>query len=556
MVRPHPVPEGSRQSTGDKVSLEDIKLCSTIDSSVAGTGGDDGRVRRSSDSSAIGAASDRAEPTAALKREVQSMQESLRVAHDRLQTREQELREMRDFHAKQARETKAELARAIEAQSARVRSLEEQLRRTRKKFKTLAQPKPTRAHGRVGQQAAPGAGGSSHAVTSTPLSTDELLNLLAAADEEVFEAKGRAQRLEHELRTKSAEADALRAAAGAVSATRTGVDKAKQSDSVAGNHSVGASDFAAVACAARLASAEAEVQRLRDEVLVASEAAMGAQREASALRLEARRTSMARADEGRSREKELRRQVSAYKREADRLRSAVGAPDFPGSAKERKSCRSGEAEDADGVLVKTQAQLGTAREESERRGRTIIALRAAKNTHGEEVGRQRQEAAQVEEKLKRALKNVSIKSSAVKTLRDKISNLEVELETARKEKNAAHDRNLADASPGGGDVNGAELTRTDAQAIAMRELKAERDRLRDSMRTRQGLVSKLTAEIDARVAEVERLQEEASGLRAAVARKDDAFRATKKKVRCGCCKQFTVVITDGALRVEAGFLKG
>ncbi|CAN0376112.1 unnamed protein product, partial [Ectocarpus sp. 12 AP-2014] len=83
--------------------------------------------------------------------------------------------------------------------------------------------------------------------------------------------------------------------------------------------------LASVACAARLAAAEAEVATLREEGLAARELVVRAQRESAALKLAAHRRTVDRVDGSWSREKELRRQVSAYKRKAERLRSTATA---------------------------------------------------------------------------------------------------------------------------------------------------------------------------------------------------------------------------------------
>lgn len=487
------------------------------------------------------------------------LRESLRDVEERLRRREQELRDLRDFHAKEGQDAKVELARAVEAHRERVGTLEERLKRNSRRLKAVARPKPKRAQGRgrekvAGAGGGGGGGGGDPAVPSAPLSTDELLNMLAAADEDVFEAKRRTQRLEHELRAKTAEADALRKSTttspGAATIALPEGDDAGERGLVAGGGIVlgstaaciDTSALAAVAFAARLAAAEAEVERLRDESLAASEAAIEAQREASALRLAARRKVADRSDEGRSREKELRRQVSAYKREADKLRSAAGGSRaFPGAGKDGKQDKSAAVEENVGVLLsKTQTQLAAAREESERRGRTIVALRAAKTALSDDLCRRQQETAELETKLTRALKDVGVKGSAVRTFREKISTLEAEVENVRK---AARNRTASSARVGvsegdtvptsSGDAAGVDQPRPDTESTtAVRDLKAERDRLRGSLRARQGSLAKQAAEIDVRVAEIERLEGEATTLRAAVARKDDAYRTTKKQASC------------------------
>lgn len=480
------------------------------------------------------------------------LQGALRDAEQRLRSKEIELREVRELHAREAREARVELTRAIEAQRARVEALEGQLKRARRKVKTMARPAPTRAVGGGRQKVTAGGaggggggcgGGGTGAMTeSSPVSTEELLNMLAAADEEVFEAKGRTRQLEYEVRARSAEADALRLAAAdardfdaSASVDNNENSCAERRDSAGCSTSrsksavfVGAGVLASVTCAARLTAAEAEVERLRDEGMAAGEAMIQAQRESSALRLAAQRTKISRADGGRSREKELRRQVSAHKREADRLRAAAGAC-LGGHAREGAAGAvggAGNGEQTEAEVSKARAQVSNAREEAERRGRTIVALRVAKTSLSEELGQERQKAADVEAKLVRALKDAGVKADAVKAFRTKISALEAELETTRK---------MAKKTLDGGDSNVS--TGSGAQGAAVRELRAERERLRANARARQELLSKQAAEMDTRVAELGRLEQEAGCLRAAVARKDDAYRATKKQVRRSrpCC---------------------
>lgn len=487
--------------------------------------------------------------------QVRLLEEALADVRDQLRGREQELRDVRAFHVKEAREAKMEIDRAIGAQQARVRTLEDQLRRARKKIKAMARPKPTRVYGRgLYRERVVGGCGDYAAVEGNPLSIDELLNMIAAADEEVFETKGRTQRLEHELRAKTAEANALlereTTAPQDESAGETAEDCAGEQSSTVGSFAAlsptatvrfRASALSIVACTARLACAEAEIERLRDEGLAASEVAIVAQREASSLRLAAKQRTIDRADKSRSREKEVRRQLSAYKREVNRLRLAdvrVGA--FLGADRDRSSHRGGEAavkEGTEEVLSKTQAQLDSIREESERRGRAIVTLRATKASLAEDLDRWRQEAAALEAKLVRALTDVGVKSNTVRALRGKVSTLEADVENAQKSETAPMTRpacaGVADnaaVAVGSGDVAQATSIRSDAAATTMQELRTECDRLRASMRSRQGSLSKQAAEIKAQARELESLEAEAGGLRAAVARKDDAYRVTKKQV--------------------------
>lgn len=515
----------------------------------------------------------------------QQNRSSLAEAEERLRDRGRELRQVRRLHAREAKEVAAELARVVEAHRARVAILEEKLRRTTRKIMAMARPKPKTAAKR-GRESVRGGGGDAggyHCAfsSSTPLSIDELLNLLAAADEEVFEARSRTQRLEFELRAKTAEADALLREDGGVIAANPvptekvgiegegdgqvsalGISPSCATDTT--TESTGkATGLASVACAARLAAAEAEVATLREEGLAARELVVGAQRESAALKLAAHRRTADHADESRSREKELRRQVSAYKREAERLRSTATAasalaPTAGKNGGPRKGGGSGAAAapaaegDAEAAALKLRTQqLGAIREESERRGRTIVALRAAKAALGEDLRRLRQEAAGQEEKLARAFRDAGVKGNTVKALREKVTALESEivaLKSASTNANATTlgGRVLSAEARGGslpatdavtadspGDAVGAALQPSaplcDVQMATVRDLRAERDRLRASMRGWHGSLSKKTAEIDAQVAELQRLEAEAGTLRAAVARKDDAYRATKKQ---------------------------
>lgn len=538
-----------------------------------------------------------------------SLEQSLTVVGLKLQSREEELKEVRKFHAREAREAKAELTRAIEAQRGRVGALDKQLRRARKKIKALGRPKPSRACGKsreralsttgvrgggVGEAGGIGDGGSGGGSgfpflpSTASLSTDELLNMLAAADEEVFEAKGSMQRLEFELRAKVAEADALRQTATppAADGTPTADETHKRCTTCA----KGPTALTAITTAARLTCAEAEVERQRDEGVATSATAMQAQREVFALRLAARRRDASRADETRSREKEHRRQVSAYKREAHRLRSApaataaASASRVPASKRklgqEHWPCKAGantavamtaaEAGDLRGSLCKAQSQLASVRDESERRGRAILALRAAKTAVEDEVKRQKQELAQVEAKLKRRAKDVGVKASALKTCRTTIAKLEAELEAELESAAVQKATSMvgrasvatcgsccrgdtsgdidayaapATAAAAGGDVlpsaarnqartavNQALPSDKKRQDEIIRELQAERDRLRSNMRARQGSLSKQSSELEAQRAALARHEGEAGILRTAVARKDDAYRLTKKQV--------------------------
>lgn len=464
--------------------------------------------------------------------QVRLLRESLGHAEEMLQHAEKQLREVQKSHVKQAREVRTELARASDAHSARVETLEEQLRRARVKIKALARPKATRVVNRTKERAASAAGHGSIGMVlpPSPLSSNELLNMLVAADEEVFEVKVKEQRLSYELRVKSAEVEALRA--GAIAASNTVGSFCSLPTAPTGK-----SALDAVLCAARLASAEAEVERLRHEVLVAREATIGAQREMSAMRLESRRPVASRSEEGQSREKELRRQLAAYKREVNRLRSTTGLPAADGAGNDGCSRRAGEetmAEPAEGleaVLSKTRAQLNSAREDSERRGRTIVALRAAKTSLVVDVDRLRREMAEVEAKLDRALKDAGVKGSAVKALRVKVSALEAEIEAAREAQATERISRPANASECSCYASQAGLSSPNAQDCVIRELRAERDRLRKNMRIRRGSLSKQAAEIDAKIAEIERLEMEVGALRAAAARKDGVYRTTKKQAR-------------------------
>ncbi|CBN80212.1 expressed unknown protein [Ectocarpus siliculosus] len=519
---------------------------------------------------ATGARAQQQEEEEEEERQRQQNRSSLAEAEERLRVRARELREVRRLHAREAKEVAAELARVVEAHRARVAILEEKLRRTTRKIKAMARPKPKTAAKR-GRESVSGGGGDAGGYqcafsSSVPLSTDELLNLLAAADEEVFEARSRTQRLEFELRTKTAEADALlREDGGVIAANPVPTERVGVEGDGDGQSTGEATGLASVACAARLAAAEAEVATLREEGLAARELVVGAQRESAALKLAAHRKTADRADESRSREKELRRQVSAYKREAERLRSTATASSAlaptagkkggprkggGGGAAAAAAAAGGDAEAA-ALKLRTQ-QLGVIREESERRGRTIVALRAAKAALGEDLRRLRQEAAGQEEKLARAFRDAGVKGNTVKALREKVTALEAEIVALKSARTNANTTTLggrvlsAEARGGSlpdtdavtadspGEAVGAALQPSvplcDVQTATVRDLRAERDRLRASMRGWHGSLSKKTAEIDAQVAELQRLEAEAGTLRAAVARKDDAYRATKKQL--------------------------
>lgn len=539
---------------------------------------------------------------------------SIGIVEERLQATRQELREVRSLHGREAKEVAVELTRVIEAHRARVATLEEKLRRTRRKIGAMARPKPTARRRESGVRGGDrdrgggtddGDGDFSGALFSkTPLSEDELLNLLTAADEEAFEAKGRAQGLEYELHAKNAEVNALlllREGRTVTSATidQTVHDGAAEGASVGGSATAGAAPLlspshsaataavaageaakngtglASVACYARLAFAETEVQTLRDRNEAFGELVTEARREASALRLAAHRKTAGRADESRSREKGLRRQVSAYKREAERLRSAAAVVATSVATAAGKNGRvvrrggvgarvaaAGEQEDEATISRRRAQQLVVAREESERRGRTIVSLRAVKTALGEEVQRLRQEATGQGEKLARALKDVRVKGNMVIALREKLSVLEAEIVTLNAARAnaaivgqnapvvaAADNGRGADATTtaGGGAAvvtttagfgNGAGIQPPtppcDITTATIRELTAERDRLRANMRGWRGSLSKKTAEIRAQAKEIERLEGEAGALRSAVARKEDAYRITKKQVSSPC----------------------
>lgn len=548
---------GSRHTMLAIENIENRHSRGSVDSVAAELGGEDVRTPRGTrvTTDATGSSDEGIKEAGVGQLQVRLLEESLEDVRDQLRSREQELRDTRAFHVKEAREAKMEIDRAVGAQQARVGTLEDQLRRVRKKVKAMARPKPTRVYGRgMYRERVVGGGGDYLAIEGSPLSIDELLNMLAAADEEVFEAKGRTQRLEHELRAKTAEAKALleseTTAPEDESVGATADDCAGGQSSTVGNSAAlsptaaacfRASALSVVSCTARLAYAEAEIERLRDEGLAANEVTIVAQREASSLRLAANRRMVDRADKGRSREKELRRQLSAHKREVNRLRLAdvrVGA--FLRADRDRRRHRGGEAaaeEEMEEALSKTRAQLDAIREESERRGRAIVNLRATKASLTEDLDRWRQEAADLEAKLVRALTDVGVKSNAVKALRGKVSTLEADVENAQKLETVpmtgpayAGAVENATVPVDCGDVARAGSTRNDAAAATLRELRTECDRLRASMRSRQGSLSKQATEIEAQASELERLEAEAGGLRAAVARKDDACRVTKKQV--------------------------
>ncbi|CAM9788122.1 unnamed protein product [Scytosiphon promiscuus] len=532
---------------------------------------------------------------------------------EQLRGTKQELREVRILHDREAKDVAAELTRVIEAHRARVATLEDKVRRTRRKMRAMGRPKPIarrrESAGRAGGRGGAGDGGDGDGdfavfpFSNTPLSADELLNLLTAAHEEAFEAKARAQRVEYELQAKNAEVNALLLLREVGTATAATTDPTVQVGAVVEGSRMGESaiagdgpaaalspscssaaaavaaagaaknstGLASVASYARLAFAETEVENLRDRNEASRELVLEAQREAAALRLASHRKTAGRADESRSREKELRRQVSAYKREAERLRSAaaVAAGLASAAGKNGRVVRNGggggripgtgEQEDEPTISTRRAQQLIAAREESERKGRAVVSLRAAKTALGGEVQRLRQEAKDKGEKLARALKDVAVKGNMVHALRDKIAALESEIVVLRTARHkaaavaqavaAADSDRGAVATTGAGtdagtpagtvatmvgpcDAAGKELLvpPEDVKTATVRELRAERDRLRANMRGWSGSLSKKTAEIRAQVTEIERLEGEAIALRAAVARKEDAYRATKKQL--------------------------
>lgn len=501
---------------------------------------------------------------------IHSLRESLRNAEELLTEKEQELQDLRRVFLQEAEEARREIARSIGAQKARVTALEEKVRLVREKVKTMARPKQNRfqkVKGRVGVNRGGGDDVSASLSTSAiPLSVDELLNMLAAADEEAFEAKGRAQRAEYDLRALSAEADALRRSAeGCRRAPNVADSHAPQEDcdthacpSAAGDSSgnpparvvVGVSEFVSVTCAARLVSAEVEVERLRDECLAASAVALEARREVSALRLATSRANAAHMWDGRAREKKLQKQVSTLKREKNRLRDAADGVLFPGPGGGKSSRSRAEEEAAEAAMDKSRAQLAAAREDSERRSRTITALRAAKLSLEKQLEKSQKKLDDAEAKLNRALKDNGVKGNALQALRGKMSVLEAETKAAKQTVKPVADAPASAAEcivangPGAGAAGAVAKTFTgdgagghrkepetnSSQETTMRELRAERDRLQANMRARQGLLSKRAAELDARMAELQRMEEQACSLRAAVARKDDAYRTTKKQV--------------------------
>ncbi|CAN0294336.1 unnamed protein product, partial [Ectocarpus sp. 12 AP-2014] len=300
----------------------------TVSSGARGTPADEDEEG----TAATGARAQQEEEEQEQQQQRQQNRSFLAEVEERLRDRARELRQVRRLHAREAKEVAAELTRVVEAHRARVAILEEKLRRTTRKIKAMARPKPKTAAKR-GRESVRGGGGDSgdyHCAfsSSTPLSTDELLNLLAAADEEVFEARSRTQRLEFELRAKTAETDALLQEDGGVIAAnpvpteKVGIEGEGDGQIKSTGKTTG---LASVACAARLAAAEAEVATLREEGLAARELVVRAQRESAALKLAAHRRTVDRVDGSWSREKELRRQVSAYKRKAERLRSTATA---------------------------------------------------------------------------------------------------------------------------------------------------------------------------------------------------------------------------------------
>ncbi|CAM9156156.1 unnamed protein product, partial [Sphacelaria rigidula] len=148
--------------------------------------------------------------------EVCSLRESLRNTEHRLAEKEQEMQDIRRVHVQEVEKVKHEVKRAAEAQRARVEMLESKAQRARIKVKAMARRKMGSVQHMKGRAAIRNGRGDGDSSTpsptsvSAPFSVDELLNMLAAADEETFEAKGRAQRAEYGLRVRAAEADALR----------------------------------------------------------------------------------------------------------------------------------------------------------------------------------------------------------------------------------------------------------------------------------------------------------------------------------------------------------
>lgn len=516
-----------------------------------------------------------AEPKLRLKVEIRSLRKSLHETKDGLAEKELQLQKVRELHLKESAQVREELVRVVEAHRVRVAMLEETVQQVRKRLRSLARSQLTRERKKSRSASVSGGRDGDAAKLSgsaIALSTDELLNMLAAADEQTFEAKGRAQHAEYNLRARSAEADALRRTIVALSCNSGGGDAAgshhenaapaggRPADGV-GDHliphdpaarvAVGASELTAVACAARLAAAEAEVERLRDEGLAASQAALEAQREASALRI-ASRASMVRAGDGRVREKELGGVRSDH----------IGA--------------TAEAEAAAAVeLPKARAQLSAAREHLERRGRAIAALRAVKGSLEKQLEGRQKKTAEVEAKLERALKDAGVKGNAVQVLRGKVSALEADIQTlqaARPCSTAAAVAIVAPVAecihPNAGSDAATDNSTTPAGTVAqphvdsfersrrndgevgdshkrvMRQLRAERDRLRANMRAWQGLLSKKATELDARMVELERIEEQARVLRAAVARKDDAYRTVKKQVSLPSCMMYTTILNS------------
>lgn len=507
--------------------------------------------------------------------EVRSLRETLRNIEHRLAEKEQEIQNVRRIHVQEVERVKHEVKRAAEAQRARVETLESKAQRARVKVKAMARRKMGSVRHVKGRAAVRngrgGSGSSTPSPTSVdaPFSVDELLNMLAAADEEAFEAKGRVQRAEYDLRVRAAETDALRRSISGISkgcntatappATEAGDvgvcptkrgNQERRSQSTHAGVDVGV--FERVACTARLETAEAEVARLRDEGLAANEKILEAQREVSALRLAASRASAAKASDGRAREKELKKQVSRLKRETARLRNTAGGVLFQGAEGERaNTC----AEAAATEEAKSRAQLAAAREDSERRARTITALRAAKSSLEKQLEQSQKKLIVVEGRLNRSLKDVGVKDNALHTLRGKVSALEAEIETTKKmarplsaapapavdfTAESAHEGATTGGAVGGVDSrapledctggNGHGFGGNNSQETIVRDLRAERDRLQTSMRARQGLLTKKTAELDTKTAELQRVEQQACSLHAAVARKDDAYRTTKKQV--------------------------
>lgn len=483
-----------------------------------------------------------------------SFREVLRGTELALALKDQELRQLRDLRAKETLTTREELTTAMEAQRERIEILTEHVRQARGRVRVLARLRPSRALSTHCEHArrSKGINGERSHWTSTQLSADQLLSMLATADEEVFEAKSRAERAEYELRVRSAEMSAMRRII-----VRTGVENPQPcedySDTIQGTcdskdltfapcstSRVSGNDLSAIACVARLACAEAEIERLRDQGLAASQDVLEAQRDASALRLAASRSRLASEGAGRDREKKLQRQVYFLKRELNKVHDPTEA--LPSAGSKRLKTSSGETSNeaaTDIALSRARAQSVEARKHSERRSRTIATLRTAKVSLEKELGRWRQKAEEAQAKLNRALRDITVRGNAVKALRNKVYSLETEIEILRGEsveRNPCNRPTEADGTSNpavsGNEVGDGckQMRDEDTVYASMRELKAERDRLRVSSRQRRTSLSIKSAELSKRMREVERLEEHARELRAIVARKDAANHVLKTQV--------------------------